>query len=110
MMGAFMVLPRAETCLCGGRLLDTHFFALPVWRGIYKRFHYATDVQTTLSSVEWLWSLVSIFHLEPTSQISTQRTRVYILAMAWFRKRYDPTMSLKASVFRVVRTRLMQSS
>lgn len=51
---AFMVLPRAETCLCRERLLDTHLFALPVWRGIYKRFHYATDVQPPLSSVEKL--------------------------------------------------------
>ena len=107
MMGAFMVLPRAETCLCRERLLDTHLFALPVWRGIYKRFHYATDVQPPLSSVEKLWSFVSMFHLEPTSQNTIQQTRLQILAIAWFRKRHDPTMSLKASVFRVVPTRLM---
>jgi len=52
--GCFHGVTEAETCLCRGRLLDTHLFARPVWRGIYKRFHYATDVQTTLSSVEWL--------------------------------------------------------
>ena len=52
--GCFHGVTDAETCLCRGRLLDTHLFALPVWRGICKRFHYATDVQPPLSSVEKL--------------------------------------------------------
>ena len=107
---AFMVLPRAETCLCRERLLDTCLLALEVVRGVYMWFHYAIDVQPTLSGIEKLWSCVSMFHLEPTSQNTIQQTRLQILAMAWFRKRHDPTMSLKASVFRVVPTRLMQSS
>jgi len=59
---SFMVLPRAETGLCRERLLDTCLLALEVVRGIYKRFHYATDVQPPLSSVEKLWSFVSMFH------------------------------------------------